>query len=293
MAGGSRGSQPARRRPGGDGCRALRPGRQAGRSGWLVFACRQAGDDPGCLRRSAAAIRALPADPAGGTIAIGAPRRSSGATRSWALEGQREARQADDAALVSLASKWGDDDLLAEASFHQGYYFSVTGDDHLALQCYETGLQAARRAGNRQQEANILSVAACSRGRLGESSAAIADGERALELARDAGDDTVLLRVLVNLSVLYTELGDISRAIRMPAGADPDQQRRGQPLRRSLRRRKFRLQLPHARASGRQASKPCSARSSWQLPSAGASNARIICSTSGWRTGAAARSVTH
>jgi tetratricopeptide (TPR) repeat protein len=72
--------------------------------------------------------------------------------------GDTEARMADDVALVTLAQSVGDDHLLAEAFFRQGYYLGVSGQYAREREAYIRGLAAARRVADRRREALILGL---------------------------------------------------------------------------------------------------------------------------------------
>jgi len=130
-----------------------------------------------------------------------------------AILGDHPARTADDAVLLALAQELNDDDRLADAYFRKGSFASTTGDDRQAVEDFEGSLQAARRAGNRDLQANLLSMQAISLFRLGNHRQAELAAEQVLLLAKEVQDEVTQARIFTNLSTFYAEAGDIVRAI--------------------------------------------------------------------------------
>jgi class 3 adenylate cyclase/tetratricopeptide (TPR) repeat protein len=129
--------------------------------------------------------------------------------------GDVAARQADDAALLALARQIGNESYLAEAYIHQGYYIALTGDDRAALQAYDAALQAARRAGSLDLQAEVLGLKLASLTHLGELAQAANVLQDALEVLPAVKDDLLRARMLTNLSVYLTTTGDLSRAVQL------------------------------------------------------------------------------
>jgi class 3 adenylate cyclase/tetratricopeptide (TPR) repeat protein len=129
--------------------------------------------------------------------------------------GDTEGRMADDVALVSLAQLMKDDNLLAEAYFRQGYYLGVSGHYQQEWQAYNHGLEAARRAENRRCQALILGLKVHCEVHLGDLDSAGQTSAAALKYAEELGDREVLARNLTNVSIYYTETGDMARAVGM------------------------------------------------------------------------------
>ena len=129
--------------------------------------------------------------------------------------GDTEARVADDIALVALAESVGDDHLVAEAYYRQGYYLGKSGQYLQAREAYNRGLAAARRAHDRRREALILSLRVVNEVRLGDLEAAAQASAAALSCAEEVADDEILARCLTNVSTLYSETGDMARAAQL------------------------------------------------------------------------------
>lgn len=129
--------------------------------------------------------------------------------------GDTERRMADDIALVTLAESIGDDHLIAEAYYRQGFYQGERGQYSQALNALNHGLVAARHAQDRRREALILGLKVVSEIRLGDPEAAARTSALALTCAEELGDDLVLARSLTNISNFYTETGDIACAAQL------------------------------------------------------------------------------
>lgn len=126
--------------------------------------------------------------------------------------GESEARLADDVALVALAGTIGDDHLLAEGYYRQGYYLYVMGRYQQALGAFTKALAAARRSEDTRREALILGLKVVCESRLGDLQAAAQTSVAALSRAEELADDQVLARNLNNLNLFYTEMGDLALA---------------------------------------------------------------------------------
>jgi class 3 adenylate cyclase/tetratricopeptide (TPR) repeat protein len=126
--------------------------------------------------------------------------------------GETEARIAADEALVALAQELGDDGKLSRAYQLQGYCLGLVGKYGEELEAYQTALAAAKRAGNRQVEAEVLGQKVLCLTRLGQADRARRVAEIALARAQEVGDDDVLVRSLTNVSAFYSEYGDSYRA---------------------------------------------------------------------------------
>jgi tetratricopeptide (TPR) repeat protein len=122
---------------------------------------------------------------------------------------------ADDVALVALAQMIGDDHLVADAYYRQGYFLGERGQYPQALEAYKRGLAAARAVNDRRCEALILGLKVVCEVRLGDLEAAAQTSELALTCAEEVSDDFVLARSLTNVSTFYAESGDIARAAQL------------------------------------------------------------------------------
>ncbi|MBE9475244.1 MAG: tetratricopeptide repeat protein, partial [Chloroflexi bacterium] len=138
----------------------------------------------------------------------------SGHDEILGILGDTEARMADDQELIKLAKKMDDDNLLAQAYYRQGYFFSSQGHYQKELQAYEKALDAAREAGNRLVETLILGLKVVCLTFLGEMDEAHETADLALKYARELDDDDTRAKTLGNVSVYY-QLVDISRAVRL------------------------------------------------------------------------------
>ena len=138
-----------------------------------------------------------------------------GRDEALGILGESQARLADDIALVSLAQEIGDDNLLAEAYIHQGWYLGITGEGKQGLEVYNAALAAAKRAGNLQAMALVLPLIVTNLTQQGKIDQAAELVESALNLARESGDEITLARALANLFSYYTAIGDFSLAIQM------------------------------------------------------------------------------
>jgi len=142
-------------------------------------------------------------------------RALAGRDEVLGILGDSEARTADDIALVALAESIGDDRLVAEAYYRQGYYFGTRGQCQQELEAYTRGLEAALRANDHKREALILGLKVICEARLGQLEAADRTALTALQCAEEVGDDEVLARTLTNISALYTQTGDIARTAQL------------------------------------------------------------------------------
>ncbi len=129
--------------------------------------------------------------------------------------GDTEARQEDDLALVALAQLIGDDNLLAEAYYRQGYTQGMIGQYSGELEAYTQGLAAARRANDRRHEALILGLKVMCEARLGLLDAAAQSCVEALTCVENLDDDEALARTLTNVSSFFSEMGDLARAAQL------------------------------------------------------------------------------
>jgi tetratricopeptide (TPR) repeat protein len=129
--------------------------------------------------------------------------------------GETETRIAEDKALVALAQELGDDGKLSQAYQLQGYCLGLVGRYGEELEAYQTALAAAKRAGNRQVEAEVLGQKVLCLTRLGQADQARRVGEEALARAREVGEDDVLVRNLTFVSLFYSEYGDSFRAAQL------------------------------------------------------------------------------
>ncbi len=129
--------------------------------------------------------------------------------------GDTQARMADDEALVALAESTGDEALVAEACYRQGYTFGASGQYLKEREAYIRGLEAARRAHDRRCEALILGLNVMCEVRLGDLEAAAQTSVTALKCAEELADDLVLARTLTNVSAFYMETGDMGRAAQL------------------------------------------------------------------------------
>jgi tetratricopeptide (TPR) repeat protein len=129
--------------------------------------------------------------------------------------GDTEARMADDIALVALAQSIGDDNLVAEAYYREGYYLGMSGQYLKEREAYNHGLAAAVRAHDRRREALILGLKVLCEIRLGNLEAAVQTSTAALSCAEEVADDQVLARNLTNVSIFYTETGDLACAAQL------------------------------------------------------------------------------
>ncbi len=129
--------------------------------------------------------------------------------------GRAEARAADDATLLALAHRAGDDNWLAEAYYRAGYHLAIGGEDQEALKSYEAAIASAERANNKKLETLILGTKTISLTRLGEIEAASASAEKALARARNLEDTPTLARIITNVALFHAEIGNIGRALEL------------------------------------------------------------------------------
>ncbi len=129
--------------------------------------------------------------------------------------GETEARIAEDEALVALALELDDDDKLSQAYQLRGYCLGLVGQYQDELKAYEKALAAARRAGNRGVEAEVLGQKVLCLTRLGHADQARQTAAEALACAQQVGDDNVLVRNLTHVSVFYSEYGDLGRGAQL------------------------------------------------------------------------------
>jgi class 3 adenylate cyclase/tetratricopeptide (TPR) repeat protein len=129
--------------------------------------------------------------------------------------GEREARQADDAALLALAEETGDDEHLAEAYGRIGYYNYTLGNMTRSLENYNLALEAAKKSNSIALQATLLPLKLVVLSRLGDLQSAAALAEPALELAEATGNPVNLMRALTNVSIYYATIGDLARSTQL------------------------------------------------------------------------------
>jgi class 3 adenylate cyclase/tetratricopeptide (TPR) repeat protein len=129
--------------------------------------------------------------------------------------GETETRIAEDEALVALAQELGDDARLSQAYQCQGYCLGLVGRYQDELAAYEKALAAARRAGNRHVEAEVLGQKVICLTRLGLEDRARRVAGEALDCAREVGDENLLVRNLTNVSLFYSEFGDLGSGVQL------------------------------------------------------------------------------
>jgi tetratricopeptide (TPR) repeat protein len=125
--------------------------------------------------------------------------------------GETETRIAEDEALVALARELQDDGKLAQAYQLQGHCLGLVGQYRQQLEAFQKALAAARRAGNRRVEAEVLGLKVFCLTRLGLADEARQVAEEALARTQEVGDDDVLVRCLNDVSSFYLDYGDLGR----------------------------------------------------------------------------------
>ena len=140
---------------------------------------------------------------------------------------ERQSQRENLAELMALAQELGDDQRLAQAYYHQSFFFALQGDDRKALDVYELGLAQSRKVGDRKLETLFLALKVISMSHLGDLVAAGAVAEEALAIAQETGDEQVQARAFANVAVYYTELGDIARAAQLLSQASTISHRLG------------------------------------------------------------------
>lgn len=146
---------------------------------------------------------------------------------AWGGLGMVEERLASNKILLEFAHELNDDSCLAEAYLHVGSADAMMGHFQDELKSYQESLIYARRSGNRRIEALTLGSMTDCNSRLGDMLAAGKSAEDALALAKELGDDDVLVRNLTNASVYYTAIGDHSKSIQLISQQVSINQRRG------------------------------------------------------------------
>jgi predicted ATPase/class 3 adenylate cyclase len=131
--------------------------------------------------------------------------------------GESDARQADDAALLALAQRMGDDNRLAEAHYRRGHYLGVLSRYGEAIEALDAALDAAERAGNLQVRTRTLSIKVFTLTRMGQMADAGAVAAEALASAEALGEPEILARALSNVSIYFAAAGDLARAAQLIA----------------------------------------------------------------------------
>jgi class 3 adenylate cyclase/tetratricopeptide (TPR) repeat protein len=131
------------------------------------------------------------------------------------IVGEPEMQRAEEATLLALAKEMGDDERLAEAYYRRAFGLAQTGDDRAALDAYDQVLELARRAGDLRLQALAMGLKVLSLSHLNAREEAAKTAEAALACAELLGDEATLVRVLTNVSISYTESGEIARGVKM------------------------------------------------------------------------------
>jgi tetratricopeptide (TPR) repeat protein len=129
--------------------------------------------------------------------------------------GRSEARQRDDRALVAQALEMGDDRRIAEAYYRRAYYLGVTGQYAEMVDACNRALEAARRGGSLELQAEVLGLEVMPLCRMGDLQAAVLVADRALACLKDVADEEVQARTLTGVALFYTESGDLARAAQL------------------------------------------------------------------------------
>jgi class 3 adenylate cyclase/tetratricopeptide (TPR) repeat protein len=127
--------------------------------------------------------------------------------------GEREKRQADDAALVNLALQTGDDSKLAKAYFQLGSQEYNEGKYSSSLKALDSALQAAERLGDPSLQALILPLKVSILSLRGDLQSADLLAESALKIAYQTEDTDIIVRALTNVGIYYLEAGNLSQSI--------------------------------------------------------------------------------
>lgn len=105
------------------------------------------------------------------------------------------------------------DDLHASALLGLGIVYRNRADYRQALDCYQQGLERARRSGARRIESTLLNGLGNVHSVLGSHTEAVGYYLRALTLAREQADTQAELVMLGNLGFLFEEMGDFEQAL--------------------------------------------------------------------------------
>ncbi|MBP1693638.1 MAG: Adenylate cyclase, partial [Chloroflexi bacterium] len=142
-------------------------------------------------------------------------RALAGRDGAYGTMGEREAREADDTALLALAEEMNDDHFLSEAYFRLGFHQYTLGNNERSIEYYDRGLECARRIDDTIQEAVILPVKLISLTRLGDLKMAETLVEPTLRLAFSTTNLEIQTRALNNVAYYYSVIGDIARAAQL------------------------------------------------------------------------------
>ncbi len=181
------------------------------------------------VRLNSRALELLPADEL--------PRRWQallGRDEAYGQLGDRQARRADDQALLELASQIGDPAYLAEACYRAGYQAHREGDSARAQQEFDRALEYAHQAGDERLLATILPLKIFDLARKGDLEAAAPLVELALHAATHTEDEDILMRALNNLATYYAAAGDLTRAAHLTRQVLEINQRHGNRMGESI-----------------------------------------------------------
>lgn len=129
-----------------------------------------------------------------------------------AVLGDSGARQADDAALLALAERLGDENRVAEAHYRRGYHHYMLSHYAEGVEALDAALAVAERVGEAQVVAKSLPLKAFMLSRLGRMAEAEAFGTAGLAAAEALGDPEILAGALTNISLQVAATGDLARA---------------------------------------------------------------------------------
>ncbi|MBB6052681.1 tetratricopeptide repeat-containing diguanylate cyclase [Armatimonas rosea] len=105
------------------------------------------------------------------------------------------------------------DDLHASALLGLGIVYRNRADYRQALDCYQQGLERARRSGAKRIESTLLNGLGNVHSVLGSHTEAVGYYLQALTLAREQADPQAELVMLGNLGFLFEEMGDFEQAL--------------------------------------------------------------------------------
>ncbi len=130
----------------------------------------------------------------------------------YALLGERTPQLEDLMALETLTNQLGDDRRRVTTLLRYAEYYVDTGDLQAMRRCLDRALTLARAAGDRENEAAVLGLFSCLHHYLGDLGMARQYGEQALAMWRNSNNRAQEARCLASCTVACLMVGDFPAA---------------------------------------------------------------------------------
>ena len=142
-------------------------------------------------------------------------RATLGHDEAVGLLGEVDARHSDDKTLLSLAKRFEDESLLAEAYYRIGCQAYREGNNQVATGAFDNALVILETTDDIMKRAVILPMKISMLVSEGNLQAASSIVDEALALAQQTQDADVIARALTNVAPYYQVIGDVTKSLEL------------------------------------------------------------------------------